>query len=104
MLKAKKIDFVWTHDEHSPNPTCWRTIGNGYSAYVLIPYDHGNDPETERGTWNGVAQNRGQTEFGSRDDAIAYCEKTIRDFAQVACNSASNFLDIEALKEPKVGR
>ena len=31
-------------------------------------------------------------------DAIAYCEQTINDFAQVAVNSASNFLDAESIK------
>jgi len=93
MLKAKKIDFEWLHDEHSPNPTCHRTIGNGFSAYVLIPYDGENDPQGGSGTWNAVAQNRGQSGFPSKAAAIAYCEQTIRDYAQAAVNRASNFLE-----------
>jgi hypothetical protein len=92
MLKAKHIEFEWTHDTDNVNPTCWRTIGNGFSAYVLIPYDQGNYPAMERGTWLGVAQNKGVTGFASKDEAILYCEQVIREFAQVAVNRASNFL------------
>lgn len=89
-----EFKFDWTHDECAENPTTHRVIGNGYSAFVYIPYDDGNDPESGTGTWNGVAQNRGQSNFASKKDAVAYCERTIIDFAQVAINSASNFLDL----------
>lgn len=98
MLKAKHIEFDWTFDEHSESPCCWRTIGNGYSAYVLIPYEGENDPAKGIGTWNGVAQQRGQSGFASKQEAMEYCERTIRDYAQAAVNKASNFLDIERPK------
>lgn len=97
-IKVKPFLFDWTHDEHSPNPTCHRLSGNGYSAYVLIPFEgpdnKGNDPESGIGTWNGVANNLGKMGFTSKADAVAYCEKTIRDFAQVSINGASNFLEV----------
>lgn len=92
-VRVKPLRFDWRHDEYSPNPTCMRTQGDGFSAYVLIPYEGDNDPAQGTGTWNGVAQNRGQSGFLTQQDALKYCEDTIREFAQVSINRASNFLE-----------
>lgn len=98
-VEVRPLEFVWTKDEHSPNPTTYRTAGDGFSAYVLIPYEGDNNPEGGTGTWNGVAQHRGEDGFASKDEAIAYCEKTIRDFAQVSLNRASNFITTRPASE-----
>lgn len=95
-----EFDFAWEHDEFSENPTTYRVFGNGYSAYVLILYEGENNPEAHTGTWNGVAQNRGQSGFSTKEAAIEYCETTIREFAQEKINAASNFI---ALPQGPVG-
>jgi hypothetical protein len=61
---------------------------------VYIPYEKGNDPASGVGAWCGVAQQRGQSGFPSKEAATAYCEETIRDYAQATVNGASNFIDM----------
>lgn len=101
--KVKPLVFDWTH-QPTENPSEHITIGNGYSARVYIPYERGNDPASGVGTWCGVAQQRGQSGFPSRETATAYCEETIRDYAQATVNGASNFIDMAPVTVPEAAR
>lgn len=77
-VKIKPLTFGWSRDESRPNPSCWRCEGEGFFAYVLIPYDPGNDPAAGTGKWNANPNHRGRVGFETREAAMAYCEEAIR--------------------------
>jgi len=77
-VTVKPLHFEWFKDADSPNQTTWRCKGDGYFAYVLIPYDLGNNPAIGAGKWNANPNHRGRMGFDTREAAMAYCEETIR--------------------------
>lgn len=77
-VKVKPLTFEWAKDESIPNLSCWRCEGEGFFAYVLIPYDPGNDPAAGIGKWNANPNHRGRMGFETREAAMAYCEEVIR--------------------------
>lgn len=91
--------FNWTLDATSQNPSCWRCEGNGFFAYVLIPYDPGNDPAAGIGKWNANPNHRGKIGFASRQEAMTYCEESIRTQAAEKLRFALAVPEVAALVE-----
>ncbi|OWJ80422.1 hypothetical protein [Haematobacter genomosp. 1] len=94
-LTMKPFDFRWK-SKASPNPSVMELHHDDYSAYVVIPYDPGFDPAAGIGLWSGVSNYKGKAGFATREDAMRYCEDTIRNDAQRAINAARKWLATSA--------
>lgn len=89
MLKAKRMLFEWK--DGAPGTNRVFTIGNGYSAVVTKrQLDDG---------WIATAQSTHLGTFDDKQSAKDACEAHIREFAQAAVNSASNFLSVREPSE-----
>lgn len=100
-VRGKPLVFDWRKAGNATNPSAWRCEGNWGFAYVLIPYDIGNDPAAGTGTWNANPNHNGRVGFASREEAMAYCEDTIREQAKRAVRKAmadlNKWADVAAL-------
>ena len=89
--QVKQLHFDWQPKDRG-NPSEWVIDTDDYSAYVLIPYEDGNDPSAGVGMWNGVANYRGQSGFPTKEAAMRYCEDTIRNKAERAIKNALRWI------------
>lgn len=94
-LKVKPLPFDW-QKKACENPTAMEIKTDDYSAYILIPFDPGCDPHNEIGTWNGVANHKGQTGFATKEAAMRYCEDTIMADAERAVEGARRWITPQA--------
>ena len=90
--QIKPLAFDWQPKDRG-NPSEMIIQTDDYSAYVLIPYDKGHDPRAGIGTWNGVANHKGETGFPTREAAMRYCEDTIRADAERAVKKAMRWIE-----------
>lgn len=90
-LTLKELNFDWAPGT-STNPSQMVLKTEDYSAYVLIPYDPGYDPAAGKGSWNGMANHKGQSGFPDRESAMRYCEETIRKDAEKILRQAERWV------------
>ena len=90
--QIKPLAFDWQPKDRG-NPSEMIIQTDDYSAYVLIPYGKGHAPRAGIGTWNGVANHKGETGFPTREAAMRYCEDTIRADAERAVKKAMRWIE-----------
>lgn len=105
-VTVKPLVFSWRKDDDQ-NPSCWRADGDGFFAYVLIPFDAGYDPSRGVGLWNANPNHRGRIGFATSAEAMAYCEASIREQAEGDLRRAKWAMDAtiqpaDPLSDPRV--